>query len=129
MVVSSRRAERIRGFTLVELLVVISIIALMVALLLPALSMAKRVGYQIQCGSNQRQIMVAFSGYAVDLSDFIPPTTSWDEDLGAAGYVGTGAWYGPWVSAWGHRTLRWQIFKCPGETPAVIINGNTDYTW
>lgn len=108
------------GFTLIELLVVISIVAMLVALLLPALSAAKRVSYQAKCGANQRQIMYAFTAYAVDRRDYIPATTSWDEYLGAGGYVGGGEPWGPYINTFGYWTYRYKVFSCPGETAAVI---------
>jgi len=61
------------GFTLIELLVVISIIALLIALLLPALSGARESAMAIQCGSNERQLMIGLSLYSEDNKDYIMP--------------------------------------------------------
>ena len=60
------------AFTLLELLVVISIIALLVALLLPALSAARDAAALIQCASNQRQLHIAAATYATDHDDSLP---------------------------------------------------------
>ncbi|MEX2671738.1 MAG: type II secretion system protein [Phycisphaeraceae bacterium] len=66
-----------RGFTLIELLVVVGIIALLMAMLLPALSAARRASNKVVCGSNLRQVGQAVSLYALDHNDLYP---GYDED-------------------------------------------------
>lgn len=60
------RHSRHHGFTLIELLVVIAIVALLVGILLPALSSARISARTVLCSSNQRQLAVAWTMYADD---------------------------------------------------------------
>lgn len=69
---------RKKGFTLVELLVVIGIIALLTALLLPVLSKARRQAYQVACLSNLRQISAALIAYAGANKGWFPAPGHWD---------------------------------------------------
>lgn len=66
-----------RGFTLIELLVAIAIIAVLVGLLLPALVAAREASRTAVCASNQRQMIIAANGYALEAKDRVWPAAGW----------------------------------------------------
>ncbi len=69
-------AKKKKSFTLIELLVVVAIIAVLVAILLPALGNARQMGRSMLCSSNLRQIGIAYRMYAQDYHGKLP--LSWD---------------------------------------------------
>ena len=75
------------AFTLVELLVVIGIIALLIAILMPALSRARKQALQVSCGSNERQIIYAALAYANDWEEQLPTRTGVLPDVMQTGGV------------------------------------------
>src|SRR3569623_1242117 len=70
--ISERGPNRRRGFTLVELLVVIGIIALLISILLPALNKAREASNRVVCGSNLPQFGVMYQLYAYLYRDLAP---------------------------------------------------------
>jgi len=75
----ARRGFRLQAdaFTLIELLVVIAIIAILAALLLPALAASKKQAIRTQCVNNQHEIALAMQMYVDDARDFYPAYFDW----------------------------------------------------
>src|SRR5208282_531742 len=69
----AKQEHRLAGFTLIELLVVIAIIAILAAMLLPALAAAKQRALTMQCLASERQLITAWVMYAGDNQDNLVP--------------------------------------------------------
>jgi prepilin-type N-terminal cleavage/methylation domain-containing protein/prepilin-type processing-associated H-X9-DG protein len=118
-----------RGFTLVELLVVIGIIALLIAILMPALGRARQQAQRVQCLSNLRQIGMATIMYCTDNKGWFPRAAAGGEPTFASVYDDFIYWQagrdpnqGALVKYLG-RTFNPNLFTCPSDHVDTHLNG------
>ncbi len=119
--------RQLRAFTLVELLVVISIVAVLLTVLLPALSKSRNAAYTLLCASSQRQIGIADQAYRIDWKSWFVPST--DHVRLLAQYTQTDSEYykqRSGTSIANYRYYRYaHPFKCPLVRPGepYFVNG------
>jgi prepilin-type N-terminal cleavage/methylation domain-containing protein/prepilin-type processing-associated H-X9-DG protein len=115
------------GFTLVELLVVIGIIALLISILLPALQQARKQAMSAKCLSNLRQIGQALALYANENGGFWPVA----EHIGSTGSgAGNAKWPVPAArnDPWARFLIKYMSKRHEDWRLAVLANGNVDQT-
>ena len=131
-----KRSDTSLAFTLIELLVVIAIIAILAAMLMPALFRAKAKAQGIQCVSNLKQLQIAWQIYALDNKERLPTSgytrplepTAWidgwlDFNPSNPDNTNSGAFRDPARSKFASVITQVGVYKCPADLSHVTIGG------
>jgi len=129
---AGKRRQRHAGFTLIELLVVIAIIAILAAMLLPALGKAKARAGAIQCMNNTKQLQIATAMYPDDNGGILAPPgddfamawvndwedyrPDWGPNYDLQYVTGTNALFSPYLKSPA-------VYKCPADPSTTKVRG------
>ena len=122
-----RRTHPGRGFTLVELLVVIGIIAVLISVLLPALGKARAAAQTVACKSNLRQLVLATTMFANEHGGYLPKAENNGSPsmMGWANRLGTRWEFADNMWSWQYVLLKYMgknkgVYQCPTDTDPRI---------
>ena len=124
-----RRRSARDGFSLIELMVVIGIIAILIALLMPTLSRVREQAKQVQCAAQLRQVGVALTNYTIAYRGHYPLCSDWQV------YGGDGSGEDTPGLGWCEELERFigkpgkGIYLCPGFPPETEINYFLSVKW
>ncbi len=124
------------GFTLVELLVVVALIAILASLLLPALAKAKQQAHRIKCLNNQRQLAVTWIRYSSDNNEVLVPNgaqqpgggqreTLWvlgDYHNFLPAFTNELYLLDPKYAAFARYLTTKRVYKCPSDSTTYVVN-------
>ena len=127
-------AKSASAFTLIELLVVIAIIAILAAMLLPAMAKAKMQGKRVRCISNQKQLTVTWMLYVADNNDWVPSNGHSMSPTISPKYWVQGAFFDPSQNSdrfmldpayaqFANYLRTTQVYTCPTDVQTVNVNG------
>jgi len=132
---------RRKGFTLVELLVVVGIIAVLIAMLMPALSRARDQALRVQCMSNVRNILQGIVMYAGENKNNLPYTNWGGNPPGTPGWLYDNPAWGAWSPSAADPDWKYledgavfkylknrEIFKCPLHVDRVSSGATEKFT-
>jgi prepilin-type N-terminal cleavage/methylation domain-containing protein/prepilin-type processing-associated H-X9-DG protein len=128
VVIQERRSSRHGGFTLVELLVVIGIIALLISILVPSLSRARETTQRIACLSNMRQLGMAMIMYTQENRGKFPAVGLGQPEDWLYGAVGRNRNEGRLVKYQGGRFIE-NLYRCPTDTAQNRVSRGLDFSY
>lgn len=125
-----------RRLTMIELMVVISIIAILVSLLLPALNKARDISKRVACLGNEKQMSIGIQSYAGDYNGYLPIDANdngapclWKKEI--SDYIGVSFENSTWTVYYKNSVGADGVFKCPSSNiPQLTYAGcGGGYGW